>query len=668
MITFFLFSVFLLFFPVSAQAGAESAPSEKAGCINERMETGEMIDLSGKWQFFYGAFLSANQMNGLQKSQKTYIDVPSNWKGFIYDGEKLPAFGIATYYLKIVPGRNETLKNHGFGIYIGSVAYAYELFINDKLVKHVGHVTESKEGFKAMYSPGSTTFTSNSDTINIVLHVSNFFYPHYSGISRRCYFGNDTQINLLSLKESIYSMFILSILLIFLIIQVIFSRINPQEKSHKYIAWICLAFFVKFAFDSNITVLNLFRNADFGLLYRFWMMTLICTPVLFALAKTRYPAEINKTVLTVVNISYFLIFIFIAFFPLQVVFSYIRSILFLTFLCVLYLLYVFILTIIKKRVHSVVNALSFMIMIATFINDLVFATNQSSFWFISQIGVCIYMMTQSALEFLDYSKSYHNVIELSHELTDINNGLLEIVETKTEHLQTANDELFKINKQQKFLISILSTDLTYIFKKIKTFSTILIKSHNSLDLYCQDLSKIRTASEKGAQIVGNVIDWTYSQTPYNPDKKTITDLSSLVGDLKQFFFDQFENKRIKLQTDIDNNFIFSCDVSHLNIILRNLISNAIKFSYIGSKIEIKNMEEDGKAIIEVTDHGICIPPDKLSTIFNSDKSKKRLGTSGEKGSGIGLLIVNELVKINNGTITCTSEIGIGTTFSIHFNQ
>ncbi|MFA7042819.1 MAG: hypothetical protein WC186_00565, partial [Bacteroidales bacterium] len=151
MITFFLFSVFLLFFPVSAQAGAESAPSEKAGCINERMETGEMIDLSGKWQFFYGAFLSANQMNGLQKSQKTYIDVPSNWKGFIYDGEKLPAFGIATYYLKIVPGRNETLKNHGFGIYIGSVAYAYELFINDKLVKHVGHVTESKEGFKAMY-------------------------------------------------------------------------------------------------------------------------------------------------------------------------------------------------------------------------------------------------------------------------------------------------------------------------------------------------------------------------------------------------------------------------------------------------------------------------------------------------------------------------------------
>ncbi|MDD2612438.1 MAG: hypothetical protein PHR38_06600, partial [Bacteroidales bacterium] len=186
------------------------------------METGEMIDLSGKWQFFYGKFLSASQMNELQKSQKTYINVPSNWKGFIYDGKKLPAFGIATYYLKIVPGRNETLENHGFGIYIGSVAYAYELFINDKLVKRVGHITESKEGFKAMYSPGSTTFTSNSDTINIVLHVSNFFYPHYSGISRRCYFGNDAQINLLSLKESIYSMFILSILLIFLIIQVIF--------------------------------------------------------------------------------------------------------------------------------------------------------------------------------------------------------------------------------------------------------------------------------------------------------------------------------------------------------------------------------------------------------------------------------------------------------------
>jgi signal transduction histidine kinase len=287
---------------------------------------------------------------------------------------------------------------------------------------------------------------------------------------------------------------------------------------------------------------------------------------------------------------------------------------------------------------------------------------------LTSIGACIYIMIHSVLEFLDYSKSYNNIVRLSHELTDINNGLLEVVETKTKHLQKANDELSKINKQQKFLISIISTDLTYIFKKIKTVYSTQIKTPVNTDSYIQDLIKIRTASEKGSQIINNVMDWTRSQTPFNPEKRVITDLSTLVNDIKHFFFDQLENKKITLQTDIDNSLIFSCDISHLNIILRNLISNAIKYSYLSSKIEIMNMEKDGKVLIKVTDHGMCIPTDKIPDIFDSDKSKRRVGTSGEKGSGFGLIIVKELVKINNGMITCTSENGIGTTFSIQFNQ
>lgn len=660
--------VLLTFFQtVYIKAETANIQSPKTLGLDERCETGNIIDLSGKWQFCYGKRLTARQMNDIPQSEKYYIDVPSNWKGQIFKGQTIPTFGIATYYLRIIPKKKGSLKNHKFGLYLGSVAYAYELWINDRLVKKVGHISETKESFKPMYLPGSTTFDVRSDTLDIIFHVSNFFYPHYSGISRGCYFGNIENINLFTLKQSISSIFILSFLFILLLIQVIFCFINKHEKSHVYVALLCFVFFMKFALDSNITVFHIIRNADFELLYRIWMMTLICTPILFALAKIRYPAELNKTVLKVVDAFYFLVFIFIAFFPLQIVLSSILIILYITFALIFYLLFVFILTIKNKRGHSVPNAFSFIIMIATFINDLIFATNQTSFWFISQIGVFVYVLTQSVLEFLDYSKSYRSVIRLSSALAEANDGLLEIVEKKTEYLQKTNDELSKINKQQKFLISVITSDLTHSFNKVKTLLNSLLNCPDLSDAAYQNLLKINATTGKVSQVFGNILDWIRVQIPYNPDKKTITNLSLLVDNLKVLFSDQLENKNITLQADIDDSFLFRCDENHLNIILRNLVSNAIKFSYSGGSIEIREYGKNGRTVIEVTDHGIGISPDKLPSIFDSEKNNKRVGTSGEKGSGIGLIIVNEFVKINNGFITCSSEPEVGTTFSIYFN-
>jgi signal transduction histidine kinase len=635
-------------------------------CKNEKTETGNIIDLSGTWQFLYGKFLTASQMDKIPSSEKCYIDVPSHWTDVVINGQTLPTFGIATYYLRVVPGRNRKLKNRYWSIYIGSVAYAYELWINDRLLRQVGRVDGGKKGFKPMYLPEFTTFKSQSDTISVVLHVANFFYPHCSGVSRACYFGNSDDMNLFSLKESIRAIFMMCILFIAFIIQLFFCYTNKQDRSHKYIALICLIFFVKLCLDSNMTIFVFFKNANFCFFYRLWMMSLLCIPVLFAHTKNRYPAEINNSLTMVVNVIYFILFIFIAFSPLPVVFSYIKIILYISMACLLYLTFAFFLTIKNKRLHSIANTISFLIMVTSLFNDLIFGISQISFWFLSQFGICIYVLTQSALEFLDYTKSHNRLLKLSGELKIINESLSSIVEEKTTDLKKANEELHSINKKQTILLSVLSTDLSYIFVKLKEESKSRVKDIGLSSDTRLILTKIQAASQKGSRVVDNMLGWIRFQTPYRPEKQIVTDLSVLVAHIVNLFSDQLESKNIKLKANIDNCLQFRCDKSHLNIIIRNLISNAIKFSHPGGCIEAYSYKESSHVIIVVQDYGIGIPADKVSLVFCSDKSKRRSGTSGEKGSGIGLLIVNELVKINNGTINCTSVFGWGTTFFVCF--
>jgi signal transduction histidine kinase len=97
-----------------------------------------------------------------------------------------------------------------------------------------------------------------------------------------------------------------------------------------------------------------------------------------------------------------------------------------------------------------------------------------------------------------------------------------------------------------------------------------------------------------------------------------------------------------------------------------LISNAIKFSHDGGKITLSNRVENGLVQIIIHDDGIGMTYNELTTVFDAEKTKKRIGTAGESGSGLGLMIVKELVENNNGKIYCTSHINNGTSFIIEF--
>ena len=149
-----------------------------------------VIDLTGNWQFYSGKLLTAEQMNKLPISYKRYIKTPGSWTDYTTNGTKIPAFGIGTYYLKIVLNKTQVSENKDYGFKISSIISAYNLYINDQLIGSAGIASTNIENYIPTYYPQSCYFHSNVDTLKVIFHVTNFTDPLYGGIWKKMYFGN----------------------------------------------------------------------------------------------------------------------------------------------------------------------------------------------------------------------------------------------------------------------------------------------------------------------------------------------------------------------------------------------------------------------------------------------------------------------------------------------
>jgi signal transduction histidine kinase len=124
-----------------------------------------------------------------------------------------------------------------------------------------------------------------------------------------------------------------------------------------------------------------------------------------------------------------------------------------------------------------------------------------------------------------------------------------------------------------------------------------------------------------------------------------------------------QRKGIEIDVDVDTSDHVIADRAHLMAIIRNLLTNAVKFTKSGKRIRLQNRTDNSTHVLTVSDEGVGIKPEKLSTLFES-AGRFTNGTAGETGSGLGLVFVRDLVRRNNGSITVESQLGQGTTFTV----
>jgi signal transduction histidine kinase len=232
-------------------------------------------------------------------------------------------------------------------------------------------------------------------------------------------------------------------------------------------------------------------------------------------------------------------------------------------------------------------------------------------------------------------------------------------------LQMKNEELRKLNQTKDRFFAIVGHDLR---GPITSFSGIndLLNWHISKN----DLEKVKAFGSKITQsarqldtLLNNLLSWAMSQTDAVPYRPEPIQLRQLTQECFGFFQHSLELKQIQFSDrTTDEVFVFA-DKNALATVLRNLLSNAIKFTPVNGAITLNARLAADFAWIDVSDTGVGLPKEKMTTLFTLSENKTTSGTSGEKGTGLGLMLCAEYVALNKGTIKVESEVGKGTVFS-----
>jgi len=267
-------------------------------------------------------------------------------------------------------------------------------------------------------------------------------------------------------------------------------------------------------------------------------------------------------------------------------------------------------------------------------------------------------------------------IELDRQrrvLEDVNEQLvIEVIERKKteEKLREQQGMLSELNATKDKFFSILARDLRNPFNNIFGFAKLIADNLETLEpeKIKYHLDYIISTSKQMNSLMENLLVWSKTQIgkmSYNPQKIL---LKPTLMEQITIYNSSIKQKNISVDIQIPDELNLTMDLNMLMIILRNLLSNAVKFNREGGFIKITcniiENEQIGNKMVEVCfeDGGIGIEAKLLPEIFKIESHSSHIGSSGQSGSGLGLIICKELVGLNHGKISVESEIGIGSKF------
>ena len=233
-------------------------------------------------------------------------------------------------------------------------------------------------------------------------------------------------------------------------------------------------------------------------------------------------------------------------------------------------------------------------------------------------------------------------------------------------LKESEKKLTELNVTKDKFFSIIAHDLRNPFSQILSIAELLV---NNLDNFEKDkvkkfLEVIHRTTKATYNLLENLLEWSRLQCgkiPFNPHRMYLNEIVTNCIELVQ---NVANSKRIEISSQLLQPVYAFADVNMIYTILRNLISNAVKFTGYAGKITISAYLQDSEIEIIVADTGIGIKAEVLNRLFRIDENITTKGTAGETGTGLGLIICKELIEKNSGTIRVESTVGEGTTFII----
>ncbi len=238
------------------------------------------------------------------------------------------------------------------------------------------------------------------------------------------------------------------------------------------------------------------------------------------------------------------------------------------------------------------------------------------------------------------------------------------IENKNAQIQKYADELKKANDTKDRFFSIIAHDLRNPFNTILGFSALLktnVERYDKKKIQSFADSMYKTTSLT-MQLLIDLLDWARSQRNQMRIIPEQLYVNQIIKNNVLLMKEQAEKKSLHIEYQGNKDIFAFADLYMINAIIRNLISNAIKFTKSG-KVAIKTEQLSDHCTISIIDSGIGIPPEVLKNLFKVEVGTSGEDTDGEKGTGLGLILCKEFVEANNGTISVQSTVNQGSTFS-----
>ncbi len=276
---------------------------------------------------------------------------------------------------------------------------------------------------------------------------------------------------------------------------------------------------------------------------------------------------------------------------------------------------------------------------------IIFYALLAAFAIVSTFLVLIYLKRNTNIKYTQELEEKNIKIELQNEA----------FQEQTKHLENVN------NVKDK-LFSIVSHDLKDSLSSINGFIDLLKDGSLSREEFDNLIPELSENANNASLLLFNLLNWSKSQMQSLEPKPSLFDIQEVFEDKVKLVEQRMENKGITLVDHSLRDFAYA-DRSMFEIVIQNLLANALKFCKDGDTITISNHISNGSCIVSVADTGVGISKQNLEKLFKNS-SFTTVGTNNEKGTGLGLSICKELIELNQGKIWVESTQGVGSTFYV----
>ncbi len=233
-----------------------------------------------------------------------------------------------------------------------------------------------------------------------------------------------------------------------------------------------------------------------------------------------------------------------------------------------------------------------------------------------------------------------------------------------EKIKKINSELIESNETKDKFFSIIAHDLKSPVSGLSGLMDILSTSYDSLNEQerMEIITEASATSKSTYALIENLLDWARIQSGKFPLESTKFNLAALVSEVEMLFYQNLRNKSISFNAQVHPEIMVLADIKMTETILRNLISNAIKFTATNGTITVSAEMEVNFTTVKISDSGIGIEKEIIDNLFRIDISQSTRGTNKERGTGLGLILCKELAEMQGGSIWVESEKDFGSTF------